>query len=71
MKTLVLDESLDISPSIHRFLAARGAEGVFVCSAQELEMAEVSQGPVGLRVVNLSPAVTALPKTASTSSTYM
>jgi DNA-binding NtrC family response regulator len=59
MKTLVLDESLDISPSIHRFLAARGAEGIFVCSAQELEMAEVSQGPVGLRVVNLSPAVTA------------
>ena len=59
MKTLVLDESLDISPSIHRFLAARGAEGVFVCSAQELEMAEASQGPVGLRVVNLSPAVTA------------
>ena len=59
MKTLVLDESLDISPSIHRFLAARGAEGIFVCSAQELEMAEASQGPVGLRVVNLSPAVTA------------
>jgi transcriptional regulator with PAS, ATPase and Fis domain len=59
MKTLVLDESLEISPSIHRFLAARGAEGVFVCSAQELEMAEASQGPVGLRVVNLSPAITA------------
>ena len=59
MKTLVLDESLEISPSIHRFLAARGAEGVFVCSAQELEMAETSQGPVGLRVVNLSPAITA------------
>ena len=59
MKTLVLDESLDISPSIHRYLAARGAEGIFVCSAQELEMAEASQGPVGLRVVNLSPAVTA------------
>ena len=46
MKTLVLDESLDISPSIHRFLAARGAEGVFVCSAQELQMAEASQGPM-------------------------
>jgi DNA-binding NtrC family response regulator len=59
MKTLVLDESLDISPSIHRFLAARGTEGIFVCSAQELEMAEASQGPVNLRVVNLSPAVTA------------
>jgi transcriptional regulator with PAS, ATPase and Fis domain len=59
MKTLVLDESLEISPSIHRFLAARGAEGVFVCSAQELEIAEASQGPVGLRVVNLSPAITA------------
>ncbi len=59
MKTLVLDESLEISPSIHRFLAARGAEGVFVCSAQELEMAEASQGPVGLRVVNLSLAITA------------
>jgi DNA-binding NtrC family response regulator len=59
MKTLVLDESLDISPSIHRFLAARGAEGVFVCSAQELQMAEASQGPMGLRVVNLSSAVTA------------
>jgi DNA-binding NtrC family response regulator len=59
MKTLVLDESLDISPSIHHFLSARGAEGVFVCSAQELEMAEASQGPVDLRVINLSPAVTA------------
>jgi transcriptional regulator with PAS, ATPase and Fis domain len=59
MKTLVLDESLDISPSIHRFLAARGAEGVFVCSAQELQMAEASQGPMGIRVVNLSSAVTA------------
>ncbi len=59
MKTLVLDESLDISPSIHRFLAARGAEGVFVCSAQELVMAEASQGPVGFRVVNLSSAITA------------
>jgi DNA-binding NtrC family response regulator len=59
MKTLVLDESLDISPSIHHFLSARGAEGVFVCSARELEMAEASQGPVELRVINLSPAVTA------------
>ena len=59
MKTLVLDESLDISPSIHNFLAARGAEGIFVCSAQELELAEASQGPVELRVINLSPAVTA------------
>src|SRR4029453_9125788 len=59
MKTLGLDESLDISPSIHRFLAARGAEGVFVCSAQELQRAEASQGPMGLRVVNLSSAVTA------------
>ena len=58
MKTLVLDESLDISPSIHNFLAARGAEGIFVCSAQELELAEASQGPVELRVINLSPAVT-------------
>jgi DNA-binding NtrC family response regulator len=59
MKTLVLDESLDISPSIHHFLSARGAEGIFVCSAQELEMAEASQGPVDLRVINLSPVVTA------------
>lgn len=59
MKTLVLDESLDLSPSIHHFLAARGVDGIFVCSAQELEMAEASQGPVELRVINLSPAVTA------------
>jgi two-component system, NtrC family, response regulator len=59
MKTLVLDESLDISPSIHHFLAARGAEGIFVCSASEMEMVEASQGPADLRVVNLSPAVTA------------
>ena len=59
MKTLVLDESLDISPSIHRFLAARGVDGVFVCSAQEFEMAEASQGPMSLRVVNLSSAITA------------
>ena len=59
MKILVLDEALDISPSIHNFLAARGAEGIFVCSAQELELAEASQGPVELRVINLSPAVTA------------
>jgi transcriptional regulator with PAS, ATPase and Fis domain len=59
MKTLVLDESLDLSPSIHHFLTARGVDGIFVCSAQELEMAEASQGPVDLRVVNLSPAVTA------------
>jgi DNA-binding NtrC family response regulator len=59
MKTLVLDESLDISPSIHHFLSARGAEGIFVCSAQELEIAEASQGPVDLRVINLSPVVSA------------
>jgi transcriptional regulator with PAS, ATPase and Fis domain len=59
MKTLVLDESLDLSPSIHHFLAARGVDGIFVCSAHELEMAEASQGPVEVRVVNLSPAVTA------------
>ena len=59
MKTLVLDESLDLSPSIHHLLAARGVDGIFVCSAQELEMAEASQGPVELRVINLSPAVTA------------
>ena len=60
MKTLVLDETLDISPSIHHFLAARGGEGVFVCSAQELELVEASQGPADLRVINLSPAVTPL-----------
>ena len=46
MNTLVLDESVDISPSIHRFLAARGVAGVFGCSPQELEMAEASQGPM-------------------------
>src|SRR4029434_7805210 len=54
-----LDKHLDTPPSIHHFLAARGAEGVFVCSAQELEMVEASQGPADLRVINLSPAVTA------------
>ena len=57
MKTLVLDESLDISQDLHRLLAARGADAAFVCSPHELQLAEAANGPVPLRIVNLSPTL--------------
>src|SRR3989338_6544162 len=42
MKTLVLDESLDISEDLHRLLAARGTDTAFVCSPHELQLAEAA-----------------------------
>jgi len=57
MKTLVLDESLDLSQDLHRLLAARGTEAAFVCSPHELQLAEAANGPVHLRIVNLSPTL--------------
>ncbi len=59
MKTLVLDESLDLSQELKHLLAARGAEATFVCSPHELALAEAADGPVALRIVNLSPALSA------------
>ena len=59
MKTLVLDESLDISEDLHRLLAARGTDTAFVCSPHELQLAEAANGPVDLRILNLSPTLSA------------
>src|SRR3990170_1256947 len=59
MKTLVLDESLDISEDLHRLLAGRGTDTAFVCSQHELQLAEAADGPVDLRIVNLSPTLSA------------
>ena len=58
MRALVLDESLEISPDLHRLLGARGAEGTFVCSLQEFFLVESTQGPADLRVINLSRGLT-------------
>ena len=59
MKALVLDESLEISPELHRLLRTRAAESTFVCSPYELQLTEGTQGPPDLRLINLSPGLSA------------
>jgi transcriptional regulator with PAS, ATPase and Fis domain len=59
MRTLIFDESLDISPQIHGMLAAREAETTFVCSPYEFQLAEASHGPADLRIINLTENLSA------------
>ena len=59
MKTLVLDESLEISPRLQKALAARGVDTTLVCSPYELVLAEGDGRVADLRVVNLGPNLTA------------
>jgi two-component system NtrC family response regulator/two-component system response regulator HydG len=58
MKALVLDESLEMSPDLHRLLRARGVDAAFACSPYELLLAEADQAQADLRIINLGPAVT-------------
>ncbi len=59
MKTIVLDETLQITPQLHKMLAARTADATFACSLSELEMAESGQAPTDFRIINLTDPASA------------
>src|SRR5262249_9210626 len=59
MKSLILDETLDVSSRLRPRLLGRGCKVQAVCSLQELEMAASLQEPPKLIIVNLTGDLTA------------
>ena len=58
MKSLILDETLDLSSRLGPLLAGRGCTIQCVCSIQELEVVVSRQEPPDLVIVNLTGDLT-------------
>src|SRR6266478_9145747 len=59
MKSLILDETLDVSSRLRPQLSGRGCKVQSVCSLQELELTASLQEPPKLVIVNLTGELTA------------
>src|SRR5438046_5952238 len=59
MKSLLLDETLDLSSQLRPRLSGRGCKVQSVCSLQELELTASLQEPPKLVIVNLTGELTA------------
>src|SRR5437660_5341312 len=59
MKSLILDETLDVSSQLRPRLSGRGCKVQSVCSLQELELTASLQEPPKLVIVNLTGELTA------------
>jgi DNA-binding NtrC family response regulator len=59
MKSLILDETLDVSSRLRPRLSGRGCKVQSVCSLQELELTASLQEPPKLVIVNLTGELTA------------
>ena len=59
MKSLILDETLDVSSRLQPRLSGRGCKVQCVCSLQELELTANLQEPPKLMIVNLTGDLTA------------
>ena len=58
MKSLILDETLDLSSRLRPLLMGRGCSVQYVCSIQELELVVNRHEPPDLMIVNLAGDLT-------------